>query len=314
MNIEVVDRPSVRVAYRRHTGPFGEHLIRFWRGSVAPWMAEHGLLDCPRYGVSLDDPANTPPERCRYDACVELPPGLSVPDAPERNLPGGSYATAPFKGTSSQMGESWRAFMRDCLARPDAHLDPSRRPFEHYPRGATFDVRSGMFTCRLCLPLTGAAAMSALAGLRIEAAQPGDAPEILALQRLAYQSEARLYDDWDLPPLTQTLDSLREEIGGARVLKAVAGGRIAGSVRARLIDGTCHVGRLIVDPQLQGRGIGTRLMEAIEAEFPAALRFELFTGSRSSGNLRLYERLGYRRLREQVVSPAVTLVFMEKPR
>ena len=79
MKIEVVERPTVRVAYRRHTGPFGEHLGRFWRNSVAPWMAEHGVLDCPRYGVSLDDPANTPPEKCRYDACVELPAGLTLP-------------------------------------------------------------------------------------------------------------------------------------------------------------------------------------------------------------------------------------------
>jgi len=154
MNIEVVERAPVRVAYRRHTGPFGEHLIRFWRGNVAPWMAEHGLLDCPRYGVSLDDPANTPAEKCRYDACVELPPGLSLPDAPEKILAGGRYAITLFKGTSTQIGEAWRVFMRECLARPDAHLDASRPPFEHYPRGASFDPRSGAFTCQLCLALT----------------------------------------------------------------------------------------------------------------------------------------------------------------
>jgi ribosomal protein S18 acetylase RimI-like enzyme len=83
-------------------------------------------------------------------------------------------------------------------------------------------------------------------------------------------------------------------------------------VRAREADGTCHIGRLIVTPELQGRGIGTRLLRAIEARFPGARRFELFTGSRSAANLRLYERLGFRRCREQTLSPAVTLVFMEK--
>ena len=88
MKIEVVERPTVRVAYRRHTGPFGEHLGRFWRNSVAPWMAEHGVLDCPRYGVSLDDPANTPPgchfhPRCpkAFDRCkVESPQFKPVAD------------------------------------------------------------------------------------------------------------------------------------------------------------------------------------------------------------------------------------------
>jgi len=42
--------------------------------------------------------------------------------------------------------------------------------------------------------------------------------------------------------------------------------------------------------------------------------FELFTGSRSEANIRLYERLGYRRSHEQVLSPGVTLVYLEKRR
>ena len=90
MRIDVVERPAVRVACRRYTGPFGEPLGKFWRGSVAPWLADHGLVDCPRYGVTRDDPRTTPPEQCRYDCCVELPPGLSLPDATETMIPGGS--------------------------------------------------------------------------------------------------------------------------------------------------------------------------------------------------------------------------------
>lgn len=149
---------------------------------------------------------------------------------------------------------------------------------------------------------------------RIARAGVEDAAAILALQKLAYESEARLYDDWQLPPLTQTLDSLQAEFASALVLEALDGERLVGAVRARETEGTCHVGRLIVSPQLQGRGIGTRLLRSVEAAFPLVQRFELFTGSRSESNIRLYERLGYRRLREQVLSPAVTLVFMEKRR
>jgi GNAT superfamily N-acetyltransferase len=145
-----------------------------------------------------------------------------------------------------------------------------------------------------------------------------DAAAILELQKLAYQSEARLYGDWKLPPLVQTLDSLRADIEETVVLKATIDGALAGSVRARVIDDVCQIGRLIVRPPLQGRGIGTRLMSAIELEMPREFaqtrRFELFTGDRSEGNMRLYERLGYRRCREQSLSPGVTLVFMEKRR
>lgn len=149
---------------------------------------------------------------------------------------------------------------------------------------------------------------------RVERASEAAAAAILGLQKRAYESEARLYDDWSLPPLTQTLESLRAEFTHCMVFQAIDGGSLLGSVRAREIDGTCHVGRLIVEPAHQGRGIGTRLLREVEAAFPRARRFELFTGSRSEANIRLYERLGYTRFREQTLSPAVTLVYLEKPR
>jgi len=149
---------------------------------------------------------------------------------------------------------------------------------------------------------------------RILWATPEDAEAILELQKLAYESEARLYDDWTLPPLTQTLPGLRDEFSTSVVLKATERGRLVGSVRGRAADGRCEIGRLMVRPEVQGRGVGTMLMLHIEAAFPQVRTFELFTGSRSEANIRLYERLGYRRCREHVLSPAVTLVFLEKLR
>ena len=155
MRIDVIDRAPARVAYQRYTGPFGEPLARFWRARVTPWLAEHGLLDCPRFGVPLDDPSRTPPEQCRYDACVELPSGLSLPDAPEATLAGGRYAVTHFKGTGADVGAAWAEFMRECLADPSRRIDLTRPPFEHYPRGALVDARTGVFACELCLPLAG---------------------------------------------------------------------------------------------------------------------------------------------------------------
>jgi ribosomal protein S18 acetylase RimI-like enzyme len=147
---------------------------------------------------------------------------------------------------------------------------------------------------------------------RIQAATVEDAPEILALQKLAYQSEAQLYGDWTIPPLTQTLESLIQEFGTSVVLKALAGDRLAGSVRARARGDVCEIGRLVVHPELQGRGIGSSLLREIEAMFDRVARYELFTGSRSEGNIRLYRRHGYAITRTQSVSPALSLVFLEK--
>src|SRR5262245_5592450 len=108
--LEMIERPPVRVAYLRYTGPFGEPLGRFWRATVLPWLADNGLVDCPRYGVVIDPPARTPPERCRYHACVELPPGLTLPDAAESLVAGGRYAVTHFRGTGAQLGDAWATF------------------------------------------------------------------------------------------------------------------------------------------------------------------------------------------------------------
>jgi ribosomal protein S18 acetylase RimI-like enzyme len=148
--------------------------------------------------------------------------------------------------------------------------------------------------------------------LIIARAELGDATEILTLQRLAYQSEAEIYGDDRIPPLTQTLPALEEELREQVVLKALLDDRIVGSVRARVAEGTCYVGRLIVHPEVQNRGIGTRLLAEIERCFAGPTRFELFTGHRSVRNLYLYRKLGYSEFRLQRLSPKLTLVYLEK--
>jgi GNAT superfamily N-acetyltransferase len=141
---------------------------------------------------------------------------------------------------------------------------------------------------------------------------PADAEEILALQKLAYQSEAAIYQDYNIPPLTQTLAEIKAEFLRRQVLKAVDAGRIVGSVRAHIDQGTCCIGRLIVNPAYQNRGLGTKLMAEIEACFPEARRYQLFTGHLSARNLYLYQKLGYQPVRREQVSEKLTMVFLEK--
>ena len=143
-------------------------------------------------------------------------------------------------------------------------------------------------------------------------ASRNDASEILALQKIAYQSEAMLYDDWTIPPLTQTIPEMEAEFEINVFLKVVVQERIVGSVRGSLKSGTCSIGRLIVHPDYQGKGIGTALMESIESAFIGAKRFELFTGTKSIDNIRLYRRLGYEGFREEDLTSEVRLLFMEK--
>ena len=151
--------------------------------------------------------------------------------------------------------------------------------------------------------------MSTIASAKID-----DAEAILSLQKRAFESEAKLYNDWGIPPLTQSLDSLKAEILAGGVLKYSQDGVIIGSVRALLQGGKCKIGRMMVAPEFQGQGIGSTLLAAIEARFPQAHSFELFTGAKSEGNIRLYRRHGYEIVTTKAYSPTITLVFMSKPK
>ena len=149
----------------------------------------------------------------------------------------------------------------------------------------------------------------------IARAVPTDAAAIHELQRLAYRSEAELCGDWNIPPLTEPLAATERALAELLVLKATLGGRIVGAVRGRMADDrTCRVGRLMVHPDAQGRGLGARLMRALEAATPEARRYELFTGEKSARNLHLYAKLGYCVFRSERLSPQVTLVFLQKAR
>jgi hypothetical protein len=61
-----------------------------------------------------------------------------------------------------------------------------------------------------------------------------DAAAILELQKLAYQSEAKLYNDFSIPALIQTMGELEEDFTSKVFLKAQVESKIIGSVRERL--------------------------------------------------------------------------------
>jgi ribosomal protein S18 acetylase RimI-like enzyme len=146
----------------------------------------------------------------------------------------------------------------------------------------------------------------------IEQARLEDAPAVLALQKTAYRSEAETYGDHTIPPLTQTLEEMETDLENQLALKATIEGKIIGSVRGYVQGRTCYIGRLIVHPDFQNRGIGSLLMEEIESRLGHAERFELFTGNKSTRNLRFYRKRGYEAFRSERVTEHLTLVYLEK--
>jgi len=147
-------------------------------------------------------------------------------------------------------------------------------------------------------------------------AKKSDAPEILALQKTAYQSEAEIYGDDSLPALQQTLEELQKDFDRPEqvFIKTVVNGKIIGSMRGYALNDSAYLSRVLVHPYFRGRGIGRRLVEEIERAFPNAKRFEVKTGHRSERNLFQFHAQGYQEFKTEPFTPAITWVYLQKER
>ena len=168
---------------------------------------------------------------------------------------------------------------------------------------------------------------SALAGL--DTAGPGmgelewrpatraDAGELLTLQRACWLQEALVLDSLAVPALHEDLDQVVADLERWTTWVLRSDGRLVGSVRGQLGAGgepgtTWVVGRLMVAPDLQGRGLGRWLLERCEELAPAAATsYALVTGGGSAANQRMYRRAGYR---PRGFAPGDEVMWMTKRR
>ena len=138
-----------------------------------------------------------------------------------------------------------------------------------------------------------------------------DAGEVLTIQRAAFVSEARIYGSVDMPPLTQTLEELEAELRESDGWVARVGGRLVGAIRSRTAEGLLLIGRIAIAPDMQGSGIGRALLDAAESH-SGAEEAELFTGSLSEANIRLYESCGYIETERVDTGDGVQEVYLRK--
>jgi tRNA (guanine37-N1)-methyltransferase len=128
-------------------------------------------------------------------------------------------------------------------------------------------------------------------------ATPADAPELMVLQRACWLPEvAHVRGEWAGPQ--EPLEEVVADLGRWSTWILRSGGRLVGSVRARLRpdDPTVwEVGRLMVAPDLHGRGLGRALLAHAESQAPAGCgAYRLTTGGGNERNLRFYTKAGYR--------------------
>ncbi|MGL4743771.1 MAG: tRNA (guanosine(37)-N1)-methyltransferase TrmD [Dermatophilaceae bacterium] len=172
--------------------------------------------------------------------------------------------------------------------------------------------------------LDAAAASSGLGGLDVRLATAADVPELLVLQRACWLPEGQRAGSWTIPPLDEPLEvvaaSLREWTTWVVRSQRADGtsGRLVGSVRGRVRpddERAWETGRLMVTPDLQGRGLGRDLLSLSEAAAPGSVAtLWINTGAFGESNLRRYLRAGYRRTPGEGAVPGTVDLIKHRPR
>lgn len=150
--------------------------------------------------------------------------------------------------------------------------------------------------------------------VRVERIGVEDVGELLTLRRAAFVTEAQLYNDPHLPALTQTLEELKADLEtpGVITLGAWTGRRLVGTIRVGMEGDKANLGRLAVAPDVQGHGIGTKLLFAVLKHLPDNTKeVWVFTGQNSKHNIALYNQAGYEHQFDKVFGD-LTYAYLRK--
>jgi len=128
MDVTIIRKDALRVAYTRATGPYKQSSVEAWNKMIA-WAGPRGLFRPGTHyiGVGSDDPATTAPELLRYDACITVGEDVEPEgEAGVTTLPGGEYATVIHKGPYDQLEKTYMWFYGVWL--PKSGREASTRP------------------------------------------------------------------------------------------------------------------------------------------------------------------------------------------
>lgn len=134
-------------------GYFPEKIRDAWE-KLTSWAEPLALFvpTAEAIGISYDDPDVTPPDKCRYYACVTISPDIKPPkDIGMMDIIGGRYAVMAFNGTEEEIPTAYKRFFAEWL--PKSGFEPADHPcFEIYYSIPENDPE-GKFVMDICLPI-----------------------------------------------------------------------------------------------------------------------------------------------------------------
>ena len=153
MKVEVKEMPEYRVVYVRHMGGYEYEGISETWGRLCKWAGPRGLLgpETVAIGVSHDDPKITPPDKCRYDACIAVGPEVEGEgEVGIATLPAGQYAVTRYEGKADGIEGAYHSLFGGWF--PASGYQPGDSPsYEVYRNDP--DKSGGFFVMDICVPV-----------------------------------------------------------------------------------------------------------------------------------------------------------------
>ncbi len=148
VNIKIETLPNCRIAYVRQVGPYGSGNIQAME-KLKKWAAEKNLLDesATILGFPQDNPETTPPENCRYDACIVISNDYQIDNSIcESELFGGEYLIFKVRHTAEDIQKTW-AEIFPAVQNHGYQID-NKPIFERYTGGMIYNDY-----CEICVPV-----------------------------------------------------------------------------------------------------------------------------------------------------------------
>lgn len=136
------------------------------------------------------------------------------------------------------------------------------------------------------------------------------AEELLGLQRASYLIEAKLINFYEIPPLLETIDELRE--CKESFLGYFEGTELAGAVSFTIEGETLTICRMVVHPDHFRKGIAQRLLAEVEDSNRGLAVFKVSTGKENPPAKNLYLKNGYILISDFEVVPGLFISIFEK--
>ncbi|GIO92018.1 MULTISPECIES: GyrI-like domain-containing protein [Paenibacillus] len=147
-NMTVEHLPTYRIAYVRQVGPYGPANAEAME-KLKEWAMERELLTTSAilFGIPQDNPAATPPENCRYDACIVISEDYEIAGSiNESELVGGTYAICKIKHTAEEVQRAWSEVLP--FIQSKGYQMDNRPVIERYT-GEMITNHS----CEICIPI-----------------------------------------------------------------------------------------------------------------------------------------------------------------